>query len=132
MTFFSSPLAPLSGGRLGFRPVTTLEGPVAPAKPFSEWWDTTIVETHEVAMTRRDVVLALSNWDGGAHVDQEGASDTYVAVSQHRALGTISYRTDSGETVVVDTNPVLAIMRSIAFEVLATLDPVVTALGRPD
>ena len=127
VTILSSPLAPISGGPLGFRPVTSLDSAASRPKPFAEWWDATIVETSQVSMSRRDVVLALANWDGGAHVDESGASATYVAISQERALGTITYLTEAGKTVVVDINPTLVIMRSIAFEVLATLDPVIGA-----
>jgi hypothetical protein len=55
VTIFSSPLAPMSGGPLGFSPVTSLDGTASRPKPFAEWWDATIVQTHQVAMSRREV-----------------------------------------------------------------------------
>ena len=46
------------------------EAPVKRMIPFADWWDTEIVcLTSGVRMTRKSLVLAVAEKDGGAHVD---------------------------------------------------------------
>lgn len=124
VTLFSSSLAPMGGGPHGLVPRHEV-GPWSEPKPFDAWWNATILRAPNVNMSRRDIVLALANWDGGAHVDPEIKDADYGNLSRGGALGTFGYVKADGESVVVDTNPALPVMRQIAFEVLKTLEPVV-------
>jgi len=91
--------------------------------PFQAWWKKERVITHKqppTALTRRDLVLAAANKDGGAHVDN-ALDPTYDYV-----------RLGSGLTIEIDLNPKLGLptqkasfenihfasLRQTAFEVL--------------
>ncbi len=122
ITLINAPLVPLTGGQLGFRPRLG-DGARFNPKPFAEWAEATVLETREVRMTRFGIVLALANWDGGAHVDPIINDQDYVAISRGNALGTIEYVTSDGQTHSVEVNPAFPNMRQIAYEVLETIKP---------
>lgn len=69
--------------------------------------------------SRRDIVLAVANQDGGAHVDPELDED-YAALSKDNTLGW-HFSVGGTETEFPD-NPVPASIRQIAHEVLVTLE----------
>jgi hypothetical protein len=131
LTPFLSALAPASGGPRGF--VALLDrAPLSAPKPFSVWWNQPVIRDgvgNEFA--RRDVVLALANRDGGAHVDPE-TPPSYTALSRQNSLGIISYTTAEGQERVVEVNPALATMRQVAFELVRTLEPVLGVRNSAD
>lgn len=130
VTVFSSPLAPMAGGPRGYVAQLDRASRSLP-KTFATWWGAPVVrDAQGNSMSRRDVVLALANQDGGAHVDPSLKQSEYVAISREQSLGTIEYTGSDGRRHVVDANPLLAVMRQIAYEVDETLAPVVgTATG---
>jgi len=99
---FAAPLAKLAPERIG------------PPASFTKWWERTILtdsEGHE--HSRRSMVLALANQDGGAHVDPN-LKRAYAALVKANSLerwGT----DDQGVERALD-NLVLASVRQIAFE----------------
>jgi hypothetical protein len=87
---------------------------------FHQWWaKTVIVDVDRNVLTRRDLVLAVSNQDGGAHVDPDLAP-TYAKLSRANSLAW-AFRGPDG-AVPLD-NPVPASIRQIAHELTKTLEP---------
>ncbi|WP_313644699.1 hypothetical protein [Stenotrophomonas sp.] len=85
---------------------------------FSEWWDEkVIVDNAGGAFTRKDLVLALANKDGGAHVDPK-LDAAYAKLTRSNSLGWVASDT-SGESPLMDVE--LHSVRQIAHELLQTL-----------
>jgi hypothetical protein len=119
---FSSGLAPMAGYPTGLVPRLGRDGRSTP-KSFAEWWNAPILELPELEFSRKKMVLALANQDGGAHVDPSLGAD-YEALSRSHAAGTYSYTTNDGAPHVIEVNPAFPIMRQIAFELIETLAPI--------
>lgn len=87
--------------------------------PFEEWWNrAVIVDDEGQALSRRDIVLALANKDGGVHVDP----------TLGRSYGRLSRQNSAGWTLHTSggsLGPIEGIeresMRQIAWEVQETL-----------
>lgn len=93
-------------------------GPCRRTISFAHWWgETVFVDDHTQALSRRDVVLALANQDGGAHVDPK-LNETYARLARDNSLGW-TYSDRGSQTPI--TQAERATMRQIAHEVLATL-----------
>ena len=93
-------------------------------KPFGIWWQKTIlVDMQKQKFSRRKIILALANKDGGAHVDPELNAD-YAALTRENSMGWFY-------TIGDETGPFgdieLVSARQIAEEVLVTLKK-----ARPD
>ena len=89
---------------------------------FEEWWDRIIIVDDKKNMfSRKNIVLALANQEGGAHVDPELDAD-YVRLSKFNSLGWKSVVRKGDVIRETDIgNPVFPSMRQIAFEVIRTL-----------
>ena len=87
---------------------------------FEDWWNGVIlVDKEKRRITRKDLVLFVTNTDGGAHID-ETLAQVYADLSRHNSLNWKSY----SRTGVSDLRgPELAALRQIAHEVLRTLEP---------
>jgi hypothetical protein len=87
---------------------------------FNNWWNTVIfVYEGGRQLTRKDLVLAVSNQDGGAHVDP-ALNENYARLSRLNALG----RFTSDETGMVPLGDAeLVSVRQIAHELLKSLKP---------
>jgi hypothetical protein len=86
---------------------------------FNRWWNkVVVVDSGRNALTRRDLVLAVANQDGGAHVDPE-LSAVYARLSRYNSLGWAF--TGPGGTVPLD-NPVPASIRQMTHELTKTLE----------
>jgi hypothetical protein len=94
--------------------------------PFHEWWSRIIFRNPEgQALSRKDLVLAVANTDGGAHVDPD-LDETYAKL-RDESLGWIFAK----EATHCRVRPAeLAAVRQIAHEVLKTLDPSLEAHPR--
>ena len=86
--------------------------------PFEEWWNkVVIVDKHKNKFTRRDLVLSLSNKEGGAHVDLK-LDASYIALTRETSLGWHYFIGNlEGDITPIE----LASMRQISQEVLVTL-----------
>lgn len=105
------------------RPRPTLDDlPVPPRNiAFAHWWDGIVfVDNAGTKFTRRDIVLAAANQDGGAHVDP-GLDTDYDRLTRGNALGWFDVSPTTGPKPSADQVP--AAIRQIAHEVLKTLDP---------
>ena len=93
-------------------------------KEFDVWWQKiVIIDAKKQKFSRKDLILALANKVGGAHVDPELDAD-YAALSRDNSMGCFYEVAD-------DTGPVtdieLVSCRQIAEEILVSLKKV-----RPD
>ena len=88
--------------------------------PFTQWWEAPIViDAQQREISRRRLVLAVANKDGGAHVDPE-LEEIYAGVSRANTMGRMRNSGSGWEAI-----PGLehASVRQIANEVLVTLEP---------
>jgi hypothetical protein len=101
--------------------VAFLDEPPRRLVKFSDWWDSNLIiaDRRGGSFTRRGLVLALSNKDGGAHVDPQ-LDQTYANLKLHNSMGW-TVGSSGQESPLPDVE--LHSMRQIAHEVLATLIP---------
>lgn len=88
--------------------------------PFDEWWNNSVIKDAEgQAFSRRQLVLALTNKEGGAHVDPE-PDEAYAAL----AAGSLGWRhgdIDGDDAQPLKSNPAFPAMRQIGYEVYESL-----------
>ena len=91
---------------------------------FDTWWNAPVfVDSTDRRLSRRDLVLSLSNRDGGAHVDR-ALEPTYADLSRNNSMGWISTLGHGQEEKVEPLGgPERAAVRQICHEVLKTLVP---------
>ena len=95
----------------------------APSRPykyikFVEWWnETVIVDGKREKFNRRDIVLALSNKDGGAHVDPE-LDEAYANLTRNNSVGWV-YSDGINQRPIMDVEKYS--IRQIAYEVLESI-----------
>lgn len=96
-----------------------LPGAAPTWSPFQKWWARIIFRNPEgQGMSRKDLVLAVANQDGGAHVDPT-LDITYADLREH----SLRWVFHSEATHYQVRNAELAAVRQIAHEVLKTFDP---------
>jgi len=106
----------------GSEPRAFLDGGLPPRKvPFDQWWNgIAFVDAQKTEFSRQDLVLALANKEGGAHVDRELDED-YARLSRFNSLAVFDVRPPSKP--VPAANQVPAAVRQIAHELLKALVP---------
>src|SRR3990172_8370265 len=89
---------------------------------FEDWWNEPVLkDAGGTFYSRRELVLAVANTDGGAHVDPE-MDETYSKLSRENHVG---YEVAvGGKAIQWHENPVLPSLRQIGHEILETLDSV--------
>lgn len=88
-------------------------------KPFAEWWVNAVAKAQdEQTMSRMDIVQAVANMDGGAHVDP-GFTKLYHRFRTGEFLGW-HYGIEGEEGTLIGS-PQFACIRAIAHELLLTL-----------
>lgn len=82
---------------------------------FDTWWEQPIVQdVQRQQLSRKQLVLAMANKDGGAHIDPVLDIPAYVEISRHGTLGYVGGNLKQPER---------AIVRQIAHELLRALIP---------
>jgi hypothetical protein len=106
---YDAPLDDLSSGRDKNR-----------KRSFDNWWERLIIygDNKNNAFTRKDLVLAVANKEGGAHVDPT-LDQRYADLSRFNSLGWKLFV--HGEEKDFNNTPILPSIRQIAHEVLRTL-----------
>ena len=86
--------------------------------PFADWWQTEIVcLTSSVQMTRKSLVLAVANQDGGAHVDAKLEPD-YTAIKSGAGI-CVTFLPAGGQPVEIPLEShSVATLRQIGYDVL--------------
>ncbi len=97
--------------------------------PVSEWWNQTVfvVPPANLEISRRSLVLAAANKDGGAHVDSRLAPDYQRVIEALRFDAAIVTRNDREEKVLADFH--LVGLRQLGYEILNS--PELTGLAEP-
>jgi len=86
---------------------------------FVDWWNEPVLKDGKGrTFSRRDIVSAVANTDGGAHVDPE-LDEAYMELSRKNSLGWV-VNSGTGESSLAG-RPELACVRQIAHELLHTL-----------
>jgi hypothetical protein len=94
------------------------DGPISYFVPLSKWWNQIVmVLDGKHRLTRRSIVLAAANKDGGAHVDKK-LTEEYEALAKDGATGYLVYKFDSKTVEIPDTNAHMVSLRQMAYEVL--------------
>ena len=103
--------------------------PKPPRQRFNTWWGEAILPSSSPdgldrtpRYARRDLVLAIANQDGGAHVGHRDAN--YDRLTKDHFTYEFAWRTAEGETSFqpVQGNPANVCVRQIGHEVLRTLE----------
>jgi hypothetical protein len=99
--------------------------------PFDKWWteQTVMSDLTKVEYKRKDIVLLVSDKDGGAHIDKK-LPDDYAKITRENALG---WEFERDGKKILQGNPFPACIRQIAGEVLETIkSEFFGTLGRND
>ncbi len=105
------------------------DGPPYPTKrsPFTDWWTRFVFrDAHAPQFTRKELVLALANKEGGVHVDPE-LDEEYIRLSRENSLRW--YFSVADERCDWPNDPVPHSVRHVAHELLKTLHEQVPEAG---
>jgi hypothetical protein len=103
------------------RYVAMLDGvPTSRQVPFEDWWNASVFAAPGgISLSRKDLVLAAANQDGGAHVDPS-LDEAYASLSRDNLMGAFVGERGSERPM---PGPESAAIRQIAHEVLKTVIP---------
>jgi len=81
--------------------------------PLIDWWNQSVICLEGEPVTRRQVILAAANKDGGAHIDPEptGAARKLIA-------GAVTYQPKGSSEEFALGNVHFALLRQFAYEIL--------------
>lgn len=97
--------------------------------PFEQWWNAPIIiDFAQREITRRRLILAVANKDGGAHVDPE-LDDIYADLSRSNSMGRM-YSSDGPWEPIIGVEH--ASVRQVAHEVLRTFNVQYTPIPSQD
>lgn len=89
-------------------------------KTFTEWWNRTIiVDKKKASMTRKEIVLNMSNTDGGAHVDPV-LKERYSNLARNNSMGW-KFKTGNDLEYTNLSDIELVTVRQISHEVIKTI-----------
>jgi len=100
-----------------------LDGGFTPPRQvnFEDWWNQIIfVDSEKRTFSRRELILAVANKDGGAHIDP-ALDIAYAELSRKNSLGWV-FQQENGPTLDMK-GPEKSALRQICHEVLKTLTP---------
>jgi hypothetical protein len=97
------------------------DAPQRKSVPFDKWWNDSVFRDGQgESLSRRNLVLAAANQDGGAHVDPS-LNETYAQLSLDNSMGLMTVGPDGDQVPM--PGPEGAALRQIAHELLCTLRP---------
>ena len=86
---------------------------------FSDWWERPVIlDSNDAEFNRKELVLALANKDGGAHLDR--LNEKTHALVHGNSAGFVSIDMAGGPSQPIPT-PIYASVRTVAEELLLTL-----------
>jgi hypothetical protein len=91
--------------------------PVNQSVPVNNWWDQIVMVLNSQRISRRDIVLAAANKDGGAHVDSRLSAE-YAALAKGGAVGSFVYQTEGQRVEAPIQNAHLVSLRQMGYELL--------------
>jgi hypothetical protein len=108
----------------GLKYIASLNEPKLTSE-FSTWWDGIAIKQGTTIHRRCDIILAIADMDGGAHVDP-GLEAQYSKLSREYAS---IWHVQIGQNIgTVENGPELPIVRQCAFDLELTLSRQVPAL----
>ncbi len=89
--------------------------------PVNVWWTQVVYSDFRYRLSRKDIVLAAANKDGGAHVDRD-LTPAYAALAERGSLGIFGYgkRDDPARVEVPIENGHLGYLRAFGYELLSS------------
>jgi hypothetical protein len=89
--------------------------------PVSVWWTQAVYSNFRYKLSRRDIVLAAANKDGGAHVDRD-LTPAYAALAEIGSLGIFGYgkRDDPTRIEAPIEKGHLGYLRAFGYELLSS------------
>lgn len=87
--------------------------------PFEKWWEETVFSNSTHGLSRKDLVLAIANKDGGAHFDTK-VEAKYDAFRNSWSGGSSLIGIHSQERRGYDNIPTFPAIRQIVYEVLSS------------
>ena len=94
------------------------DGPTKEFIPVIKWWNQIVMvleAKHQI--TRKDIVLAAANKDGGAHVDAKLTSE-YAALAKDGAVGSFVYESAGNKSASPIEGAHLMSLRQMGYELL--------------
>lgn len=83
---------------------------------FNDWWNEIIFDDKKNKFTRKDIILLVSNQDGGAHIDPY-LDEKYAELTKFNSLGWVDCNGNA-----IGGNPAYAAIRQITTEILLSED----------
>lgn len=121
ISFVGMGLMELGGAKGKYHPQFG-NGPINNFLPVSEWWNMVVlVLDGEHRITRKNIVLAAANKDGGAHVDSKLTAE-YVALAKEGAVGQFVYKSEGVQVEEPIENAHLVSLRQMGYELLHSPD----------
>jgi hypothetical protein len=111
----------VGGGKSEFFPQLGDGPPVNQLVPISKWWDQIVMVLNSQRISRRDIVLAAANKDGGAHVDSKLSSE-YEALAKDGAVGSFVYQTQGQRVEAPIQDAHLVSLKQLRYELLHSPD----------
>ncbi len=107
----------ISGSNIEYFPQLGDGPPINQYISVNTWWNQVVMVLDSQIISRKDIVLAAANKDGGAHVDAT-LSIEYKTLAQDGAIGTFIYQTAGLriETPIRDAH--LVSLRQLGYELL--------------
>jgi len=94
------------------------DGPINELVPVSKWWNQVVmVLDAKHRITRKNIVLAAANKDGGAHVDEKLTAE-YAALANDGAVGSFVYESQKKRDEISIDGAHLVSLRQMGFELL--------------
>lgn len=98
------------------------DGPIQRLVPVSKWWNQVVyVLNPKTRLTRKDIVLAATNQDGGAHVDSK-LDPNYEALAKEGAVGTLMNQRKEMIAASPFTDAHFVAIRQMGYELLHSPD----------
>jgi hypothetical protein len=89
-------------------------------KMFDPWWNQIIiVDKNKNQFTRKSIILAIADTDGGAHIDPS-LNEQYANLSKFNSIGW--QHVEEGKTYDFLNGPELASVRQIAYELIRSIE----------
>ncbi len=121
-TLYKMSMGTISIGSDGVKYFPTLgEGGYIAHIPVSKWWDQVVIVSDRVRLSRRKIVLAAANQDGGAHVDSK-LNPEYKALAEAGFAGTAFRATDELHTEMALEGTHHICLRQMGYELLNSPD----------
>ncbi|WP_207360207.1 hypothetical protein [Mycolicibacterium sp. S2-37] len=98
--------------------------------PFEQWWTNAVIRDEDrTEFSRRDLVLAVADQDGGAHIDPE-ASEAHTRLADSNSMGWLFDDGRGAGDRPLSSNPVFASLRQVSYEVMESIARQRTVINR--